>query len=155
MSDVNPLWDPARIATPPPVGARCGDCSWRYRGGRGRPVDRCHRHDGARVDPLWTACPAHTTVLACEDCGACCREAFHVVELGTRDPFRRARPALVQRQDGRYVLPRLPNGQCPCLQGDGGSWRCDTYTDRPRSCRDFTLGSHNCLTARRRVGLTP
>ena len=31
---------------------------------------------------------------------------------------------------------------------------CAIYDDRPRTCRDFTLGSAHCLTARRRVGLS-
>jgi hypothetical protein len=33
-------------------------------------------------------------------------------------------------------------------------FHCVIYDDRPRTCRDFTLGSEHCLTARRRVGLT-
>ena len=31
---------------------------------------------------------------------------------------------------------------------------CAIYDDRPRTCRDFTLGSDNCLDARRTVGLS-
>jgi hypothetical protein len=30
-----------------------------------------------------------------------------------------------------------------------------TYGDRPGSCRDFTLGSAHCLTARRHVDRSP
>jgi hypothetical protein len=33
-------------------------------------------------------------------------------------------------------------------------FRCVIYDDRPRTCREFTLGSEHCLTARRRVGLS-
>jgi len=33
-------------------------------------------------------------------------------------------------------------------------YQCTIYDDRPRTCRDFTLGSNHCLTARRRVGLS-
>ena len=33
-------------------------------------------------------------------------------------------------------------------------FHCTIYDDRPRTCRDFTLGSAHCLTARRRVGLS-
>jgi len=33
-------------------------------------------------------------------------------------------------------------------------YRCTIYDDRPRTCREFTLGSEHCLTARQRVGLT-
>ena len=95
--------------------------------------------------------------LRCEPCGACCREAFHVVELGARDPFRKHRPDLVTLQDGRFTLPRAANGRCPCLtpKGDPAGARCTEYEHRPRTCRDFTRGSANCIEARRRVGLSP
>ena len=33
-------------------------------------------------------------------------------------------------------------------------YACVIYDDRPKPCRDFTLGSDHCLTARRRVGLS-
>lgn len=149
----NPLWQgPHTAAT---AHTTCATCAWQQPGGRGRPVPRCARHDGQRVALDWPACPAHTVALDCADCGACCREAFHVVELGARDPFRRARPELLRQQDGRWELPRRPDGRCPCLEGEPGTWRCDSYDQRPRTCRDFTLGSTNCVEARRRVGLTP
>jgi Fe-S-cluster containining protein len=32
--------------------------------------------------------------------------------------------------------------------------RCVIYDDRPRTCREFTLGSAHCLSARRKVGLS-
>lgn len=150
-----PLWDPERPGAAP-VGRQCGDCAWAQLGGRGRPVLRCQRHRGARLHPSWPACPAFIEEVRCEDCGACCREAFHVVELGARDPFRRRHPALVDREDGRFVLRRAATGRCPCLDGDGAEtdYRCTVYDDRPRTCRDFTLGSANCCEARRRVGLS-
>ncbi len=152
----NPLWDPHRPGVAPP-GARCESCAWAVVGGRGRPVLRCVRHHQARVHPGWPACPAHTPEVRCEDCGACCREAFHVVELGPRDPFRRHHPELVEVDEGRFVLPRRDRGRCPCLVGDGGAadFRCRHHATRPRTCRDFTRGSANCCEARRRVGRTP
>lgn len=147
----NPLW-PA-----PPGhslgGARCEGCVWRFIGGRGRPVPRCRRHQGQRLEPDWPACPAFTPALDCGACGACCREAFHVVELGPRDPFLRTHPGLAERADGRWALPR-PGGRCVCLRGAPGAWSCATYADRPRSCADFPIGGESCLEARRRVGLT-
>ena len=33
-------------------------------------------------------------------------------------------------------------------------YHCTIYDDRPKTCRDFTLGGEHCLTARQRVGLT-
>ena len=32
-------------------------------------------------------------------------------------------------------------------------FHCAIYDDRPRTCREFTLGGEHCLTARRRVDL--
>lgn len=104
--------------------------------------------------PSWTA----TTTLDCQRCGACCREAYHRVEVGPRDPFLRTHPSLLEAttEEGRraWILPR-PHGRCRALAGEPGAWSCSVYTDRPRTCRDFTVGSANCLEARRRVGLTP
>lgn len=153
---MNPLWDPARGGEAP-AGATCGGCAWAYFGGRGRPVHRCYRFSGARIDRAFAACPAFTepATLTCDDCGACCREAFHVVELSPRDGFRRHRPDLVEHEEGRYVLPRGKDGWCPCLTQPDGVFRCTDYAVRPQTCRDFTLGSANCLEARRRVGRTP
>lgn len=78
-----------------------------------------------------------------------------MVEVGRRDPFARRHRALLEEEDGRLVLRREASGRCPCLVGTTGSLRCEVYEDRPRTCRDFTLASANCLEARRRVGLTP
>ncbi len=78
-----------------------------------------------------------------------------MVEVGRRDPFRGKHDALLEEEDGRLVLRRTEAGRCPCLLGELGTFRCDRYEDRPRTCRDFTLGSANCAEARRRVGLTP
>ncbi len=155
-TECNPLWEAWRGGSAP-ADQHCAGCAWQYMGGRGRPVSRCHRFRGARVDENWAACPAFiaTEDLSCDDCGACCREAFHVVELSPRDPFRAARPDLVEQEDGRHVLKRNAQGWCPCLSRTSCGFRCGEYEQRPRTCRDFTLGSANCCEARRRVGRTP
>jgi Fe-S-cluster containining protein len=59
---------------------------------------------------------------------------------------------------------RRQGDRCAALGGGevvaGGSgltttrYGCVIYDDRPRTCREFTLGSAHCLTARRRVGLS-
>lgn len=117
-------------------------------------MDRCRRHRDARVDPSWPACPAFEGPLDCLACGACCREAYHRVEVGPRDPFLRLHPdrVSVDPEDGRRVVTRA-GSRCGCLAGDG-PYRCVVYADRPRTCREFTPASGNCLDARRRVGLT-
>ncbi len=138
---------------PGPEDATCATCLWRFRGGRGRAVERCRRHKDARVDPAWSACAGWTPSLDCQSCGACCREAYHAVELGPREPFLRTHPQHVTLQDGRPTLPR-PDGRCVCLGGAPGAWACAVYAERPRTCRDFPVGGQSCVEARRRVGLT-
>ncbi len=72
---------------------------------------------------------------------------------------------MVKKQPA-YVVDRttylevIRNGdRCGALDGgepDGDRvtrYACKIYDDRPRTCREFTLGSAHCLTARRRVGL--
>jgi Fe-S-cluster containining protein len=99
------------------------------------------------------------TLLAdfdCGTCGACCREAFHVVEVEPDDPFIALHPELIAQEDGRINLPR-PNGLCVALERKGSEsgevWSCRVYCDRPISCREFELGSANCVEARARVGI--
>lgn len=145
--DLNPLWPEAG-----PAG-RCVSCVWHYLGGQGKPVDRCHRHRGERVDPRWPACPAFAASVDCLTCGACCREAYHAVEVAPRDPFVRTHPERVVREDGRLVV-RREGPRCACLAGEPGSWHCVVYADRPRTCRDFPMGERSCVEARRRVGLS-
>lgn len=144
---VNPLWPPGRAGVAPE--ATCRDCVWRK---PGRQHDRCLRHAGAAVRFDWPACPAHTTdaALDCLACGACCREAYHAVEVGRRDPFVRFHPELLVTVDGRLNVRRA-GPRCGCL---GEDYRCSVYADRPKTCRDFERTGANCVEARRRVGLT-
>jgi hypothetical protein len=131
--------------------ATCGVCVWRSNG-------RC-RHAGARVDPAWPACERFEAALDCQACGACCRAAYHSVEVSRRDPVVKAQPAMIVDR-GEYLELRRCGDRCAALEGgaiDHGAitrYHCTIYDDRPRTCRDFTLGSSHCLTARRRVGLS-
>lgn len=151
--ELNPLW-PAAPSSGTAPGATCAQCVWHFLGGRGTQVSRCRRHASAPVLPSMPACPAFASALDCHECGACCREAFHTVELSPRDPFVAKYPELVEEREGRLQLPR-DNGACACLVKGKQGYVCTHYADRPRSCRDFERGSENCLLARRRVGLTP
>lgn len=135
-------------ASAAPSARTCGECAWR-RVQRGR--SRCVQA-GKRIDPSWPACERFEAELDCRACGACCREAYGLVELSRRDPFVRLHPELVERVGDRIVLERK-NGRCPALEGEG-PYTCKHYEHRPRTCRDFERGSDNCLEARRRVGLS-
>jgi hypothetical protein len=143
----NPLWP-----EPGPSGT-CASCVWRYSGGRGKPVDRCRRHADQRVSPGWPACPAFEASVDCLECGACCREAYHAVEVSRRDAFVKLHPERIVEVDGRLNV-RRSGDRCSCLAGELGAFHCVLYADRPRTCRDFEQGGANCVDARRRVGLT-
>ncbi|MCX5744125.1 MAG: YkgJ family cysteine cluster protein, partial [Proteobacteria bacterium] len=156
------LWSHAPIPLHPsglPGGERgtCGSCHWRYEQ-RGR--SRCRQLDESfedakqrTVDPGWFGCERFEDALDCLTCGACCREAYHSVEVKRRDPFIKKQPAyLVDRTTYLEVLRE--GDRCAALHGGSGAYSCVIYDDRPKTCRDFTLGSDHCLTARRRVGLS-
>ena len=86
----------------------------------------------------------------------CCREAYQAVELSAREPVARLHPELVMATGNRRKL-RRDGERCAALAGGTGPdepYTCRIYEDRPRTCRDFTCGSANCLDARRRVGLS-
>jgi hypothetical protein len=145
---------PTRHPTGLRLGARgrCGDCAWRH--GRRSMCRQARRV----VEADWPGCaryePEH---LDCQDCGACCREAYQAVELGRREAARLP-PRLVERVDGRLRLRRVPQrpragDRCAALEGQR-RFACVVYDERPRTCRDFTRRSAHCLDARRRVGLS-
>ena len=130
-------------------GRRCDDCAWRSDGGLCRRASR-----RAFVAVGATACVRHEATLDCLDCGACCRSAFDSVEVGAREAVIRRHPSLVVHRDSFIELARVGD-RCGALEGEAaGPYHCRIYVDRPRTCRDFTVGSHNCVTARRRVGLS-
>ncbi len=88
----------------------------------------------------------------CADCGACCREAYHAVEVADDDPVHQALPAILVQVEGRWQV-RRSGDRCSQLLGDLGSFHCQCYAHRPECCRDFEWGSDNCRDARQRVGL--
>lgn len=132
----------------------CGECAWFVRGKSAR--GRCRQTD-KRVDASLSACERWEPSLDCQECGACCREAYGAVEVSVRDPFAKKHPdLLVLGLEGRRTLQRT-GSRCAHLEGGNSAneqYACNVYEDRPRTCRDFTLGSEHCLTARRRVGLS-
>lgn len=139
---------------------RCLTCAWIYEGGPGPRVTRCRQQGGGRIQADWTACDLWEAPLedeSCGTCGACCRDGYHLVEVGPRSPLARRHPELVVLDSHGAHLPR-PGGRCVALTGSGTSEnpvRCSVYDLRPRSCRDFQVGGPHCLEARRRVGLSP
>jgi Fe-S-cluster containining protein len=137
------------------VDAACGSCAWRF---EHRGAARCRQAD-QKIEDAWPACERYESALDCQSCGACCRAAYHSVEITRRDPMIRRQPEYVVDR-GHYLEIRREGDRCAALHGgkvEAGKttrYHCVIYDDRPRTCRDFTLGSAHCLTARRRVGLS-
>jgi len=162
-AEAPPLWlgiapAPALHPSGLPAGSAhgtCGACAWRHdaRGG-----SRCRQAD-MKVDPVWPACERFEAALDCQTCGACCRAAYHSVEVSRRDPMVKKQPGYLEDR-GAYLEIRRSGDRCSALAGgvvEHGTttrFHCVIYDDRPKTCRDFTLGSAHCLTARRRVGLS-
>ncbi len=143
-------------------GRKCADCAWAYEFGQHLTL-RCRQtrrpgEPGLRLEPNEAACERwepRFTIEDCGGCGACCREGFDLVQVGSRDPFRRLHPDLVQLSSIGYHVPR-PEGRCLALDGDGQErpYRCQHYAERPKSCAQFEVAGDACLVARRRVGLS-
>jgi Fe-S-cluster containining protein len=172
-----PAPHPTGLPAGPADGATCGGCAWRVPGKPGRP-DRC-RQAATKIDPAWAACERFEAALDCQTCGACCRAAYHAVDVARRDPAVKARPDYIVDHGHRLELRRAGDRCAALVGGDPvpiappadlpadpdlialvaprtttSRYQCVIYDDRPRTCRDFTLGSEHCLTARRRVGLS-
>lgn len=161
----------------------CTDCAWSYQGGGGKPVLRCRQAEGARIREDTLACVRFERPFDCLSCGACCREAYDTVEVSPRDPAAKLHlELLVQRKGGLDMKRAGP--RCVCLRGGvdlappaptisggtaapdegakvaplvmpgGAPFTCEIYETRPRTCRDFTIYSEHCLSARRTVGLS-
>ena len=144
---------PAPHPTGLPAGATgtCGTCAW-------RSGTRC-RQASAKIDAAWPGCERFEAALDCQTCGACCRAAYHSVEVSRRDPMVKQQPTYVVDRTTYLEIIRTGD-RCGALTGGdyhaehSTPYACVIYDDRPKTCRDFTLGSNHCLTARRRVGLS-
>ncbi|MEM9191482.1 MAG: YkgJ family cysteine cluster protein [Myxococcota bacterium] len=156
-------------------GELCRDCAWAFDVG----TLHCRQHD-VPIEGDDPACEHFETPFDCQDCAACCREAYGAVELGAEGPALQARyPDLVVERDGRLALRRIkhapPAEHCAALEVRSPArkhdhsaeepgvptestrhrrFHCRIYEERPSSCRDFARGGKHCLTARRRLGLS-
>ncbi|MDQ3371031.1 MAG: YkgJ family cysteine cluster protein [Myxococcota bacterium] len=162
-TDPRVLWRDVTPEPPPhptglPAGstdATCGSCAWRF---EQRGAARCRQAE-QRIADTWRGCERYEAALDCQTCGACCRAAYHSVEVAPRDPVIKKQPTYIVDR-GTYLEVLRDGDRCAALHGghvEAGAtsrFHCVIYDDRPRTCREFTLGSAHCLTARRRVGLT-
>jgi hypothetical protein len=134
----------------PIASRRCGTCAWRTDAGM------CRQAEGAAVAPEWDGCSRWEAALDCQECGACCRAAYHSVTVDPQDPVVRLHPGFIADR-GSYLEIRRHGDRCAALEGGTSPaepFSCAIYLGRPETCRDFERGSENCLIARRRVGLS-
>lgn len=133
-------------------GHGCADCAWSF---TARGHQRCRHAPAVRLPKDAPACTAWEPMveLQCQRCAACCREAYDAVEVQPREVVLKRHPALVVDAGSHFKLKR-DGDRCAALEGSDGQYGCSIYGDRPRTCRDFTRGSENCLAARRKVGLS-
>lgn len=138
----------------------CGECAWSFEDAT-HGVRCRHAHADGSLTPLiqreWPACYRYETPHTgadCMACGACCREAFHLVPVEEDEPIRQVAPEILVHDAHGTHVPR-PQGKCAALSSsEGPPWLCSVYSDRPQACRSFTLDGPHCLTARQRVGLS-
>ncbi len=122
----------------------CGDCAWRTQAGH------CHQADSL-VEVTLPGCERFEAPFDCQDCGACCRSAYHSVTITEGDAVEKLHPALLVVHEN-YTELRREGDHCAALITEGARHRCAIYDDRPTCCRDFTNGEQHCVTARRRLG---
>lgn len=172
-SELHPSGQPRSAA---PGAATCGNCAW-------LDESRCGKTGACGLHPTEPACRLHEAPFDCLGCGACCREAYDTVEVAPDEPAARLHLPLLVKRAGGYDMKR-EGTRCHCLQGgsalaaprpaiSGGSeaddaaeklppqsvpgpepFTCSIYETRPQTCRDFSILSEHCLSARRRVGLS-
>ena len=168
---------PLGFALGPPTQT-CASCAWLYIGGRGRAVERCRQKNlgasgaemSSRTSGDFPACEKWEAPVRCETCGACCREAYHVVSVSMRDPVVWKQPDLIVRRGYKFEILRdgdrcaalaveaiatpRPSSAKPSSSSSSSFYRCRIYEDRPATCREFAAGGQHCLQARQRVGLS-
>jgi len=162
---------------------RCKGCAWARLDERAEGNLHCKQAENAPIEPESRACERFEETFDCLSCGACCREAYDTVEVADDDPAKKIHLALLVERSGGYDMKRS-GPSCICLRGgvslkptipaiSGGTARadeglrnpplimpgnapftCSIYETRPQTCRDFTIFSEHCLSARRTVGLS-
>jgi len=136
-------------------GQGCADCAWGF---VHRNARYCRHAPNRRLPEAARACRRFEPAveLDCLACGACCREAYDSVEVSADEAVNKRHPEMVVILDAHRKL-RRDGDRCQALGGGQNPtepYACAIYPDRPQTCRDFSLGSENCLDARRRVGLS-
>lgn len=80
--------------------------------------------------------------VTCTNCQACCcrLEVMIISDTGVPDRF------LETDQWGGEVMARLDDGWCSALNRE--TLMCSIYENRPWICREFEMGSDDCISER-------
>ena len=81
--------------------------------------------------------------VRCDNCEACCYrlEVMLISETGVPHYY------IEQNEAGSSVMSRLEDGWCVAL--DRTTMKCTIYDKRPWVCREFEMGSYECVVERR------
>lgn len=82
------------------------------------------------------------TEVSCSNCQACCcrLEVILISDTGVPERF------IGLNDSNMHVMARLNDGWCSALDRD--SMTCSIYANRPLVCREFEMGSTDCITER-------
>jgi uncharacterized protein len=83
-----------------------------------------------------------TPQVTCSSCEACCCRLEVMLVTDTGVPMR----FVDVDQWGGSTMRRLDDGWCAAL--DRATRLCTIYEKRPQICRDFAMGSDECLSER-------
>ena len=98
--------------------------------------------------------------VTCDGCGACClRMGYppftgmynHAAKRG--DPEWLALPVDLAAEARQGAVDGRGDAELPCVWLDLETRRCRNYDRRPSICREFEMGSEDCLRHRRRAGI--
>lgn len=105
-----------------------------------KPREARIKHEKPYSAPARSAEPDAT--VSCERCDACCcrLEVFLLTDTGVPDYY------VAMDQWGGMTMARLDDGWCIAL--DRNTMRCSIYDRRPFVCREFEMGSYECLEER-------
>ena len=80
--------------------------------------------------------------VSCANCEACCcrLEVLLITDTGVPDTYIE-----IDEWGGRRMA-RLDDGWCIAL--DRNAMTCTIYGNRPKICRDFEMGSYECIAER-------
>jgi len=82
------------------------------------------------------------TEVTCSNCKACCcsLEVLLISDTGVPEQH------IYVDKDGNESMHRLEDGRCSALDRD--TLMCTIYDNRPWVCREFEMGSYECINER-------